>query len=138
MSFVDDMTMYYTESRLLNRPWMISPIGSTDQRMTPTITLDLSKFTKTSHYPDSVMLPGLVLGKITATGQFGLYDPNASDGRQTAKGLLFSPSVVTEGATQVLGQILLSGYVQPASLPAGNGLDAAARTALRNIVFLDV
>ncbi|MFJ9371385.1 head decoration protein [Nocardia sp. NPDC101769] len=140
MSFIDDMQQGYTVERLLNTPWLIGGIyGVSDERMTPAVVLDVTKFTQATHYPNNrVMVPGVVLGKITATGKYGPYDPNASDGRQTATGFLLSPSILVPAATEAQSRILLSGFVQPAYLPAASGLDAAARTALRNIVFLDV
>lgn len=36
------------------------------------------------------LVPGTVLGKITASGKFGLYDNDAADGRQTAAALLYA------------------------------------------------
>ena len=36
------------------------------------------------------LIPGTVLGKITASGKFGLYDNDAVDGRQTVAGLLYA------------------------------------------------
>lgn len=46
---------------------------------TETITLDVSAFTEGTHYPNGVLLAGLPLGKITATGKYGPYGASPSE-----------------------------------------------------------
>jgi hypothetical protein len=75
---------------------------------------------------------GALLGKISATGHYILYTPGASDGTQTATGVLLGP--VTAGT----GLMLVHGMVNTANLPIPSGagsVDAAARTALPLIRF---
>ena len=59
-----------------------------EQRGLASVTLDLSKFTKATHYPDNYIPSGVPLGKVTATGKYGPYDNAASDGRETCVGFL--------------------------------------------------
>jgi hypothetical protein len=65
------------------------------------VTLDVSTFTAGTHYPDGYIKSGIPLGKITASGKYGLYDDTKTDGRQTLVGFLFTGvEVVTRrGAT---------------------------------------
>lgn len=129
----------YEQSRLAHMPFI--PSGDDPFRDAAKITVDITAFDPTKHYPNGVLFPGIVLGKITASGMFGPYDPAASDGRQTAVGInLGYPLVVSDRGTAAtaLVQIMITGTVMPQNLPANNGLDTAARTALRNIAFIDI
>ncbi|MFE2997995.1 head decoration protein [Nocardia sp. NPDC059246] len=116
-----------------NRKWLIGLHG-TDPSANPSVTLDVSKFTQATHYPDGFIASGMVLGQVTATKRYGPYDAAASDGRQIAVGFLFGTLPVT-GETKVGGALVKHGFVDAAQLPANNGLDAAARTALKLIDF---
>lgn len=81
------------------------------------ITLDVSTFTAGTHYPDGYLLPGLPLGKITASGQYGLYDDAAVDGTEVCVGFLYGTTRVPAGATAVAGALLWHGVVVAAKLP---------------------
>jgi hypothetical protein len=114
-----------------DQSWLGSQHGTDAAR---TITLDVSKFTEGTHYPDGYLTSGIVLGKVTATGEYGPYDGTAGDGRETAAGFLFqavkTPAVNT---TPVVAAILEHGKVIQSTLPfqAGAGsLDAAGITDL--------
>jgi hypothetical protein len=125
-----------------NRSWLLSPHG-TEPGTTPTVTLDISKFTGSTHFPNGYMPSGVVLGKVTATGLLGPYTPGASDGTQTATHILFSSVRVTRqdgtNAAKVGGAGLVHGFVDPAKLPIASGtaggLDSAGQTALKLIHF---
>ncbi|MFE1596114.1 head decoration protein [Nocardia sp. NPDC058705] len=112
-----------------NPVWVIGLHGYQFTGQAPQIELDPAKFSVT------LAPSGTVLGKVTATGKYGKYDPAANDGRQTAAGFLLNSANLSEDTS---GNLFLAGFVQPAYLPVGHGLDAAARTALRHCVFLDV
>lgn len=92
------------------------------------VTLDVSKFTQGTHYPAGYIKSGTVLGKVTATGKYGPYDKNATDGREVAAGLLWDSTTVT--GTEEAAPIWLFGFVKESKLPANHGLDATAKTAL--------
>lgn len=47
------------------------------------------------------LLPGTVLGKVTASGKLVILAPGASDGSQAAVGILYGPARVTEGDKRV-------------------------------------
>lgn len=44
------------------------------------------------------LVPGTVLGKLSATGKYVPYDDSASDGRETAAGILYAKVENTGGA----------------------------------------
>lgn len=90
-----------------------------------TAVLDLSTFTKGTHYPDGYIKSGEPLGKITATGLYGPYDTAASDGRETLVGHLFTTQAVREGGGDILANLLAHGKVVEARLP--HPVDAAAK-----------
>jgi hypothetical protein len=111
-------------------------------------TLDVSKFTQAQHFPNGYIPSGTVLGKVTATGYLAPYLGTASDGSQTAVGILRASIQVIQPANGTLksrvGCPVLKawGVVSQAKLPftsgnaaAGGYLDAAAITALSHIHF---
>ena len=56
-----------------------------------------------------LVLANTVLGRITATGKYGLYDNDASDGRQTVAGILLADTDATStDARQTVAGILLA------------------------------
>jgi hypothetical protein len=119
-----------------NRSWLRGPHG-TEPGANPNATLLVSLFTPGTHYPNGFIPSGIVLGKVTATGQYGPYDNTATDGRQTAAGFLFGSQTI-DGATVVASGLVIHGFVNPAKLPLQSGtgsLDAPARAELTHIIF---
>lgn len=114
-----------------DRSWLGSAHGT---EATRTVTLDLTKLT--AKVTDGVIKSGILLGRITATGQYGAYDNAATDGRETAAGFLFNSITVTAGAARVGAPLLEHGAVIEAKLPAGHGLDAAAKTDLAGRIII--
>lgn len=110
-----------------NRAWLGSQHGTQSNR---SITLDASAFTEATHYPEGFIPSGVVLGQITGSGLFGPYDDTATDGREVAAGHLFNSVPVRAGATNIGAPLLDHGAVVESKLPAGHGLDAAAKTDL--------
>lgn len=131
-----DISVQSTQYQVENRSWLLSPHG-TEPGATPSVTLDVSKFSSTDDYPNGYIPSGYPLGKIAATGLYGPYDGAASDGTQTAAGLLFSSVRVVQQngstATKVGGAILVHGFVDETKLPGA--LDAAGQTDLAHIIF---
>ncbi len=93
--------------------------------------------------PTTTIRAGNILGKVTASGLYTLYNPDATDGSEV-------PSVVLESAISMIGgsgsveikdaQVLFGGVLQAANLITGQdgGLDAKARRVLsRQFVFDD-
>jgi hypothetical protein len=124
-----------------NRSWLTSPHG-TEPGTTPSVTVDVSKFTAGTHYPNGYIKSGIVLTQITAGGLWGPYDSTATDGREITTpgriGILYGTLSVHPGSTKIGGAIVVHGFVNPAKLPhqaGAGGITAAAKTALSLIHF---
>ena len=118
-----------------SRAWLLSSHG-TEPGTNPSITLDGALFTG-DRIVNGVIPSGTVVGKVTATGLYGPYDSTASDGRQTARGLLFDYAR-KDGDTKIGGALVVHGFVRESRLPFATGagaLSAPARTALAMIHF---
>lgn len=141
------MTSIGLFSQTFNTPgrlWLMDDHGT---EVMPGVPIDLTLFTQGQHYANGYIPSGCILGKNTTSGKYGPYLGAASDGRQTAVGILFNDISVYQPGTANLQTIVsaplfLHGFVNAAQLPftsgnaAGGGyLDAAAQTALKNIIF---
>ena len=110
-----------------NRSWLGSAHGT---EATRTITLDLSTFSSSDHYPDGHIPSGVVLGRITDTGLWGPYDNSAEDGRETAAGFLFNTTQVHQSTGNVGAPLLEHGMIRVDKLPDDHGLNFPARSDL--------
>lgn len=131
-----DISVSKTTHQVENRQWLASPHG-TDPGTTPSATLSVAAFTEGTHYPNGYVPSGTVLGKITTSGLYGPYDNTATDGRETAVGILFG-SLQVKGKTKVAGAILKHGFVTQSKLPFQSGtgsIDSAGKTDLKLIDF---
>lgn len=132
---------YQTEKR----SWLRSLHG-TD--ITKSVVLDVSIF-NAAQYPNGYIPSGTVLGVISASSNanvtvVGPYDDTASDGRQTAAGILFSSVKVPNLADLTKdpgGAMLVHCFVREAKLPFQSGqtgrgyIDANGKTDLKLIDF---
>lgn len=116
-----------------NRAWLGTQHGTQANR---SITLDVALFTQATHYPDGQIPSGILLGKVTATGLYGPYSAAATDGRQNPAGFLFDTTRVATGAKRLGAPLYWHGAVVESKLPAGHGVDAAAKTALRGAIHV--
>lgn len=104
-----------------------------------TIELDGAAFN--AIYTDGVAKSGTIMGKITATGRYAPYNSGASDGSQTAVGVLAKTVRTLEGTTVVNSPapLMTHGKVITNNLPRGasavGGYAAAVKTALPTIIF---
>jgi hypothetical protein len=119
-----------------DRSWLV---GTHGVDATPGVTLDISKFTKNTHYPNGFIPSGTAIGKVTATGLYGPYSNAASDGTETCAGILFSSVRAIDTATgtalaKVGGARFVHGVVNTAKLPAT--VDANGKADLPLIVWL--
>lgn len=73
------------------------------------------------------MVPGTVVGKITATGEYAAYSNAASDGTEVAAGILYA-KVADSAADQKAVIIARHAEVKDDEL---TGIDAAGRTDLK-------
>jgi hypothetical protein len=122
---------FETEGSFLNddRSWIRRREGYDDMQ---SITLDLTTFVLATHYPNGFIPSGIVLGKITATGLYGIYATGALDGRQAARGFLGAAVDMTAvpATNKSVSSLFWRGTVKETRLPANNGLDAAAKVDL--------
>jgi hypothetical protein len=143
---MSDISVVTTAVQAEKRAWLLGPHG-TEPGTTPSVTLDITKFSAGPHYPNGYIPSGTVISKVTATGLWGPYDSAASDGRQTVGdgtvGILFNsvPAYNAAGAARakVGSAVFVHGFVNSSKLPfatgATGGLGSAAQTALRLIHF---
>lgn len=131
-----DISVSATTRRAPSRPWLAGPHG-TD--LPKHAVIDFALFTHANFTTNKVIPNGTLIGIVTATGKAGPYDPAASDGRNTAVGFLFNDQDLPADTSKVLTDaILVHCGVRVSGLPFKSGpgsLDAAARTALKHIVF---
>ncbi|MGW1064393.1 head decoration protein [Streptomyces aureus] len=107
-----------------DRAWLASLHGTDSIE---TITLDLSKLTAGTHtaastdstQPYSRILSGVPVGKITASGLYGAFDPTANDGRQNLAGHVFAEALFAPGAAKAPAALLWHGVVVAAKVPGG-------------------
>jgi hypothetical protein len=104
-----------TTTGLSDKSWLQSTHGIDMNR---SITLDLSLFDPTLHYPDGSIRSGTVLGRVTATGLYGPYG-GTSDEVQT----------VTEGGSGLTSFTLTFSGQTTGAIAAG-ATAAAVQTAL--------
>lgn len=119
-----------------DRSWTIGEHGFDASLNAP---LDFATFTG-ANFADGYIKSGCVVGEITASGKYGPYEPGASDGRETAVGMLVNTTKIPANTAQVASDAILVHFVCRTSrlpYPTGLGsLDAAARTALAPRVIL--
>lgn len=123
-----------------DRTWVIGEHG-TDA--SDNVILDFTTFTHANFTAGTyagLIRAGCVLGKITATGKYGPYDPAATDGRQAAKRHLFNTVKIPANTATVASDAILTHFLcRAARLPYASGLgalDANARTDLRLVRFI--
>lgn len=129
----------YTDAVTADRPWLASLVGVQD---TNTITLDLSKFTKDTHYVVSanpalqgrnVMKSGIPLGKVTASGLYAPYKSSASDGTETLVGFLVSQISFNPTSTKAMRRAALARRDLPRQDPGPVQPDRRHRRAGRQL-----
>jgi hypothetical protein len=123
-----------------SKDWLATRKGFDTAR---SITLNLALFTEALGF-ETFIPSGTVVGKVTASGLYGPYDPDGADGRQTAEFHLLNAVSLTNHAggvsTYRAGATgLWEGVVIESKLPvfgAGEGdIDAAAKVELKFIRY---
>lgn len=102
-----------------SRTWVDADPGEWTRR---SVTLDLSAFNASTHYPKGYIPSGIPLAPV---GSAGLYGP-ATDGK--AEGFLWNSTTVNPGVTRVGAPLFEFGFIRENKLPLA--LPAAAKTAL--------
>ena len=85
----------------------------------------------------TTLRPGLVLGKITASGKYKEYNNYNSDGSEVAKGILYDQVKVLDAdanAIDAAAVMVIHGFVDTSAL---HGCDAAAQTDLAGQIIFD-
>lgn len=96
-----------------------------------TVTLDMTKFTAATHAPKGFLPSGLILGKITASGLFGIHDPAANDGREVAAGFLWDAFAPVDWTGKEATALWVGpGVIKENKLPAASGVGVKAKTDL--------
>jgi hypothetical protein len=118
-----------TSFALDNNAWLGSSHGT---EAIESITVDADQgFVAGTHYPNGFIPSGTPLGKITASGKYGLYDDAASDGRQTLVGFLMGGLQVTATTDDLGGALFVHGKIRESKLPftvdANGKADVASR-----------
>lgn len=110
-------------------------------------TLSVAAFSSSQHYANGYLPSGTVLGVITASGLLGPYLDSASDGRQTAVGILKATVTLVQAngtAKTKVGCAYRVAFcdISTSKLPftssnaaLGGYLDAAAQADLKLIYF---
>jgi hypothetical protein len=124
-----ETTSYLTE----DRSWLIDSLPWS----TEFGRLDFALFTAGTHYPNGFLFSGIVLGKVTTGGLLGPYNDGASDGRQTAVGILYNATKVPTLLTRRVSVAYVRSFaaISVAKLATGNGLDAAGQVDLKLLDF---
>lgn len=134
-----DITLQSTTYQVGNRQWLLS-----EPQVKLGVTLDISKFTAGTHFPNGYIPSGTVVGIVTSGGLAGPYDDAASDGRQTAYGITYGDARVTypsgtNAAKVGISVVINDAIVSKAKLPFSSGTgfaDAAGIVDLKNITFV--
>lgn len=133
-----DISLQTTSYQVGNRQWLLDEPGTK-----PNVTLDISKFTAGTHYPNGYIPSGTAIGKVTATGLFGPYNDAASDGTQTCYGFTYADvrAVRQNGTTAAkvgTGAVVHDAIVSVGKLPFASGagaIDANGKADLPTIRF---
>lgn len=131
-----DISLQSATHQVGNRQWLLS-----EPLVKLNATLDISKFTAGTHFPNGFIPSGTVVGKLTAGGKLGPYNDAASDGTQTAYGLTYGDARVTRqngtNATQVGISVVVNDAIISAGklpFPSGTGsIDANGKADLAQI-----
>jgi hypothetical protein len=133
-----DITVSSTTFSSGSRSWLLCELDGL-QGPVPRLSgvLNFALFTAGTHYPAGYLPSGLVLGRVTSGGKLGPYSDAASDGRQTAVGILYHDVAVPASTSQPVVAALVDCFavVSEARLPSGHGLDAAGKADLSKLVF---
>lgn len=119
-----DLSLTTTSYGQDNQSWLGSAEGTDTARSG---TLKISTLTAGTHYPSGVLPSGVAVGRITASGLYGLYNNGASDGTQTLVG--FTLSAVKVGTADVGVAIIDRGRIVESNLPFA--VNSAAKTNTR-------
>jgi hypothetical protein len=116
-----------------NYDWLLSTPGTYEVK-TVSIDAAISDGTDTA----GIVASGLVLGIITAAGQFKQYDDAAMDGTQVAAAILLHPIKKTDDFGNAIAEPIMAAVVLRARVDGSKliGLDANGKADLKAQGFL--
>jgi hypothetical protein len=125
-----DISLQSTTYQVGNKQWLLQ-----EPKVKLNVTLDISKFTGGTHYPNGFIPSGCAIGKVTATGLYGPYSDAASDGTQTLYGFTYGDvrAVKQNGTTATkvgTGAVVNDAIISVSKLPFQSGtgsVDAAGK-----------
>lgn len=125
-----DISMQTTTYQVGNKQWLLQ-----EPKVKPNVTLDISKFTQGTHFPNGFIPSGCAIGKLTAGGAFAPYDNTKSDGSEVLYGYTYADvrAVKQNGtvATKVgTGAVVADAIISVSKLPFQSGtgsVDAAGK-----------
>lgn len=123
-----DIGVYTTAVQAEDHSWQLDPQPH-NQGLRRNETLLVSLFTQAQHFVNGYIPSGTILGRVTASGLLGPYLDAASDGRQTAVGVLLDsvsvigPAGVVKARVGVATLVAFKGITK-ARLPFTSGTAA--------------
>jgi hypothetical protein len=111
----------------------VAPGGISALADADSVVLDRSTFDLVTAFPNGYLPSGLVLGKVTATGLYGMYADAGAGGLDTAVGFLAADIPMSSdlaATVDELAPLLWYGEIDESKLPTGHGLTTAAKTDL--------
>jgi len=112
-----------------DQSWLASAHGTDTAR---TITIDLTTFTPSTHYPDGYLKSGYAL-KLISGNKYALFSAGDHDDEVIA-GHLLTAVRVPVGATKVAGALLWHGAVRAAKLP--HTVNALGQATAKHISYV--
>lgn len=76
-----DISLQKTDFQVGNRQWLLQ-----EPKVKMNVTLDISKFTQATHFPNGYIPSGCAIGIVTATKLAAPYDNTKSDGSEVLYG----------------------------------------------------
>lgn len=133
-----DISLQTTNFQVGNKQWLLQ-----EPKVKLNVTLDISKFTQATHFPNGYIPSGCAIAKVTATGLYGPYDNTKSDGTEVLYGHTYGDvravrqngSVATKvGTGAVVNDAIISVGKLPFQAGAGS-VDAAGKADVPTIRY---
>lgn len=116
-----DISLQTTTYQVGNQQWLLA-----QPKVKLNLTLDISKFTANTHFPNGFIPSGTVVGKLSSGGKGAPYSNAASDGSETAYGVTYEDARVTRqngtNATSVgVAVVVYDAVISAGKLPFQSG-----------------
>lgn len=133
-----DISLQTTDYQVGNKQWLLQ-----EPKVKPNVTLDISKFTQGTHFPNGFIPSGCAIGQVTATKLFGPYDNTKSDGTEVLYGHTYADvRAVRQNGTVAskvgTGAVVNDAIIAVSKLPFQSGtgsVDAAGKADVPTIRY---